>query len=180
MRLDTYSSVGFSRGRPALVEAAWLFLQALLVESFVPGSSHRVLLLRMFGAKIGRGVVIKPGVRVKFPWRLRVGDQAWIGEAVWIDNLADVQIGSHAVVSQGAYVCTGSHDWSKASFDLQVRPVVIADQAWVCARAVVAPGTNVGRGAVVGLGAIVSGTLSAWTIYRGNPAQPTGTRKMST
>jgi putative colanic acid biosynthesis acetyltransferase WcaF len=153
-----------------------LVVQALLVRSFVPGSRHRRLLLRLFGASIGDAVVIKPGLRVKFPWRLRVGDWAWLGEDVWIDNLAEVTIGAHAVVSQGAYLCTGSHDWNRESFDLIVRPIIVGDKAWICACAVVAPGTIVGEGAVVGLGAVVAGALRDWTIYKGNPAVPAGER----
>ena len=145
-----------ARGRPAVVELAWIIVQALLVSSFVPGSAHRRVLLRAFGARIGAGVVIKPGVRVKFPWRLAVGDHSWLGECAWIDNLAEVRIGSNACVSQGAYLCTGNHDWTSPTFDLVVAPIVIGDGAWVGARAVVGPGVTIGRTAVLGLGAVAN------------------------
>ena len=151
--LATFRS-GLDRGRPALVEAAWLVLSALFVASFLPGSAHRRWLLALFGARIGRGVVVKPGVRVKFPWRLEVGDNAWLGEGAWIDNIVPVTIGANACVSQGAYLCTGNHDWSVPSFDLRAAPIVLADGAWVGARAVVGPGVTVGRGAIVALGAV--------------------------
>lgn len=133
-----------------------MLTSALLVRSGVPGSRQRVLALRAFGARIEEGVVIKPHVRVKFPWRLSIGAHSWIGEEVWIDNLADVSIGAHCCVSQGAYLCTGSHDWRSETFDLITEPIRISDGAWICARASVAPGVTIGAGAVVGLGSIIT------------------------
>ena len=170
MRLDQFNNADYHRGRPALVEALWLVAQALFLRSFIPGSLHRRLLLRLFGARIGTGVVIKPGVRVKFPWRLEVGAHAWIGEGVWIDNLAEVKIGAHCCLSQEAYLCTGSHDWSKTTFDLMTAPIIIGEGAWIAARAVVAPGVVVGEGAVLGLASLASKSLEAQGIYRGVPA----------
>jgi putative colanic acid biosynthesis acetyltransferase WcaF len=152
------------------VEALWLLAQAALVRSWMPGSRHRVALLRLFGARIGMGVMIKPGVRVKFPWRLVIGDHAWLGEDVWIDNLAPVTIGSHCCISQGAFFCTGSHDWSSESFDLIVKPITIADHAWIGARATVAPGVCVGEGAVLSLGSVATGDLAPWSVHAGMPA----------
>ena len=170
VRLDQFNNADYHRGRPALVEALWLVAQALFLRSFIPGSLHRRLLLRLFGARIGTGVVIKPGVRVKFPWRLEVGAHAWIGEGVWIDNLAEVKIGAHCCLSQEAYLCTGSHDWSKTTFDLMTAPIIIGEGAWIAARAVVAPGVVVGEGAVLGLASLASKSLEAQGIYRGVPA----------
>ena len=144
--------------------------QALFLRSFIPGSLHRRLLLRLFGARIGTGVVIKPGVRVKFPWRLEIGEHSWIGEGVWIDNLAEVKIGAHCCLSQEAYLCTGSHDWSRTTFDLVTAPILIEEGAWIAARAVVAPGVVVGEGAVLGLASLASKSLEARGIYRGVPA----------
>src|SRR6202008_897922 len=115
-------------------------------SSSIPGTRHRRLLLRMFGAQIGRRVVLKPRMRVKFPWRLRVGDDAWIGEDVWIDNLAEGNIGSPCCISQGAYLCKGSHDWASMEFDLIVKPIVLRNHTWICARAVLSPGVTVGTG----------------------------------
>lgn len=125
----------------------------------------------MFGAKIGRSVVVKPGVKVKFPWRLEIGDHSWIGEDAWIDNLAQVSIGSNACISQGAYLCTGSHDWSSATFDLIVKPITIGDGAWVAAKSIVGPGVTVGEGAVLGLGSTTSKDLEPWCVYAGAPAE---------
>ena len=145
--------------------AFWLIASALLVESWLPGSGWRVAVLRAFGAKIGRGVVMKPGLKVKAPWRFRVGNHTWIGENVWIDNLVEVRIGQDVCISQGTYICTGSHDWSSPKFDLVVKPIEIGDYSWVGAMSRLAPGTIVLEGAVVALGATVSGRLESWSIH---------------
>jgi putative colanic acid biosynthesis acetyltransferase WcaF len=163
--LAAYHVGSFSRGRPAIVVALWLLAEALLLASWIPGSAHRRAVLRLFGARIGRGVVIKPRVRVKFPWRLAIGDHSWIGEGVWIDNLAEVRIGSNACLSQGAYLCTGSHDWSRVSFDLRTAPIVVEDGAWVGAMVSVGPGVTIGREAVATLGMSVLRSLEPRSIH---------------
>lgn len=176
MRLDTFSTAGFDRGASRATEAAWLALSGVLVASWLPGSRWRARLLRAFGAQIGTGVVLKPGVRVKFPWRLSVGDHAWIGEDVWIDNLAEVMIGDHACVSQGSYLCTGSHDWASKTFNLITKPIFVHSKAWVGAKSVIAPGCNVGEGTVLAIGSVASGDLDPWTVYSGSPAKATRMR----
>jgi putative colanic acid biosynthesis acetyltransferase WcaF len=168
--LRDFRNSDFSRGRSKAVEALWLTVQFLFVSSWLPGSQHRTLLLRVFGARIGEGVIVKPGVRVKFPWRLSVGDYSWIGEDVWIDNLAEVSIGANCCISQGAYLCTGSHDWSRRTFDLVTKGIRIADGAWVSAKSVVGPGVTIGEGAVLGLASVATRNIEDWSIYRGNPA----------
>lgn len=165
MKLALFSSRDFDRGATRAKEAAWLILSGVLVESWLPGSGWRCWLLRIFGAVIGTRVTIKPRVRVKFPWRLSVEDDVWIGEAVWIDNLGTVSIGRDVCISQGAYLCTGSHDWCTTTFDLIVRPIVVASHAWIGAMARLAPGTYVGEGAVVGMGAMVSGNLAPYHVF---------------
>jgi len=176
--LAGYMTPTFSRGRPAPVEAIWLLVQWMFVSSWLPGSAHRRLLLKLFGAKVGPGVVLKPGVRVKFPWRLAIGADSWIGEDVWIDNLAAVTIGADCCLSQGAYICTGSHDWSRHTFDLVTKPIEIRDGAWIAARAVVGPGVTVGEGAVLGLGSTATSDLAAWQIHMGVPAVATAARSL--
>jgi len=177
MQLDHFDNVSFYRGRPWGIEIVWILIQSVLVGSWFPGSRYRVWLLRLFGARIGVGVVIKPGLRVKFPWRLIVGDHTWLGEDLWIDNLVNVEIGANCCISQGAYLCTGSHDWNKPTFDLIVKPIRIEDAAWVAARAVVAPGVTIGKGAVLSLGSVATADLLPWTIYQGCPAKPCRRRK---
>lgn len=170
VRLDQYDARGFKRGRPLWVEAAWWLIQAILVRSWIPGTAHRRYLLRLFGAQIGHGVTIKPGARVKFPWRLQIGDYTWIGEDVWIDNLARVEIGNNCCISQGAYLCTGNHSWSSRRFDLDIRPIKIENHTWICAKAIVAPGVTISEGSVLSLGSVASRNLGAWGIYSGTPA----------
>src|SRR5882724_7516618 len=125
------------RGRSRSIEVLWIFFAAPVLASRVMISSKvRVWLLRLFGARIGVNVYIKPGVRVKFPWYLSIGDYCWIGEDVWIDNLAQVSIASHVCVSQGAYFCTGNHDWSERNMRLFSKPIRLETGSWVGARAV--------------------------------------------
>lgn len=165
-RLDKYDNANFSRGRYWLTELLWLTIGDLLVRSRLPGSRLRILVLRAFGASVGRGVVIKPHVRVKFPWRLTIGDHSWIGEDTWIDNLVDVRIGEHVILSQGCYLCTGSHDWRKETFDLIVKPITIGDGAWVCAMARIALGVTVGNSSIVGFGTVLTKDLAPRTFAR--------------
>lgn len=123
-------------------------------------------------------MVIKPGVRVKLPWRLEIGDHSWIGEHVWIDNLAAVSIGADCCVSQGVYLCTGSHDWSAPGFDLVLKPIILEDGSWAAAKSVIGPGVRMKTGAVLTLGAVATADLDAWTLYKGAPAAPAGRREV--
>lgn len=178
--LRSFVNPEFVRGRSPVVEALWLLAQWLFVSSSIPGSWQRRTLLRLFGAQIGQGVIVKPRVRVKFPWRLRVGDFSWIGEDVWIDNLAPVTIGDSCCISQGAYICTGSHNWSSPTFDLIVKSVAIETGVWIAAKAIVAPGVTVHEGAVLTLGSCAQSDLKAWGIYSGSPAARVGERSVRT
>jgi putative colanic acid biosynthesis acetyltransferase WcaF len=153
------------------MQIAWfLFGLPLLRSSLLPWSAPRRAILRAFGAAIGRGVVLKPGVRVKYPWFLSIGDHAWIGEDCWIDNFAQVHIGDHACLSQGVYLCTGNHDWSDRSFGYILRPIHIGDGAWVGARSVVCPGVTISRLAIVTAGSVAHKNIPEREIHGGNPA----------
>ncbi len=178
VRLDLFSNPQFDRGASRIKEFCWLAVSGLLIESWLPGSRWRRLLLRAFGAKIGEGVVIKPRVRVKFPWRLEIGINSWIGESVWIDNLSMVTIGPNCCLSQGAYLCTGSHDWTDQKFGLISAPIVLGNGCWIGAKAALAPGTQLDSGAVLTMKSVASGKLAPWTIYSGNPAESTKPRRM--
>ena len=171
IRLDRFTKRDDVRGRSPLLELAWLISQAIFVSSWHPSSWVRVKVLRLFGAQIGAGVVLKPGVRIKFPWKLKIGDHSWIGESVWIDNLADVAIGSHCCISQGAYLCTGNHDWSLPTFDLIVQPIELNDGTWLGAFSRVAPGVVTGKDAVLSMGGVATSDLDAAMVYAGNPAK---------
>jgi len=172
MRLDLFEDTKsqFDRGAPRYKEIIWMLFGSFLLSSGLPRLWWRAKLLRLFGAKVGKGVVIKAGVRVKFPWRLRIGDYCWIGEGVWIENLADVVIGSQCSISQDVYLCTGSHDWGAKAFDLITRPIRIEDHVWLCAKSVVGLGVTVQEGAILTLGSVAYKDMDAWTIYTGTPA----------
>jgi putative colanic acid biosynthesis acetyltransferase WcaF len=160
MSLADYRNQGYAAGRSAVIQALWYFASLVFFESgWVPLSSMKRWLLRRFGAKIGKRVVIKPHVRIKYPWRLEVGDHSWIGEEVWIDNLADVRIGENVCISQGSYLCTGSHDCHRATFDLIVAPIEIGDEVWMAARAMLLPGAVIAPGVVVAAGSLVTASL---------------------
>lgn len=153
--------------------AAWYFTSLLIFESgWLPWSRMKVFLLRRFGARIGEGVVIKPHVRIKFPWRLVAGNHCWIGQDVWIDNLAPIQLEGNICLSQGAYLCTGSHDHRSSEFDLITRPIHIGEGAWVGARAILLPGVTIGSETVVAAGAVVNRDVEAGLLVAGNPAIP--------
>jgi putative colanic acid biosynthesis acetyltransferase WcaF len=171
-QLDRYRTPpDWHPGESLLVRTLWFCAGApLLSARWLPGSAWRVALLRAFGARIGSGCRLKPGLRVKFPWRLQVGRACWLAEDAWLDNLAPITLGDRVCLSQGAYLCTGNHDFRSPGFDLLLGPISIGSGAWIAARAVLAPGTQVGPGAVVALGAVVSGTVPPGAIVSGNPA----------
>ncbi|MEL6387515.1 MAG: WcaF family extracellular polysaccharide biosynthesis acetyltransferase [Pseudomonadota bacterium] len=176
--LASFQNTEFVRGRSRFTEGLWIVAQALFVSSFIPGGLMRRVVLRAFGATIGKGVTIHPRMRVKFPWKLTIGDNCWFGQDVWIDNLEPVTVGDNVCVSQGAYLCTGSHDWSVPSFDLTARPIALEDGCWIAARTNVGPGVTVGEGAVLTLGSSAYADLSPWTIYSGTPAAALKPRRM--
>ncbi len=177
MDLSRFDRSRFNRDRPWVKEASWLAVSAVLFGTWLPGSWWRRFVLRLFGARVGRGVVVKPHVQIKFPWKLEIGDHSWIGEHTWIDNLDQVTIGANACISQAVYLCTGNHDWSRPDFALILGPIVIEDEAWVGARSTVAPAVRIGRGAVLALGSVAVGDLDPWTVYAGDPVKPVRRRE---
>jgi len=177
MDLSTFRNNDFDRGASRVKELVWLIASELFVSGPIPGSRWRAFLLRAFGAKIADGVVFKPRVRVKFPWRLEIGANSWIGEGVWIDNLAPVCIGCDVCISQDVYLCTGNHDWTSISFDLVTAGITIEDHCWVGARATLAPGTHMQTGAILGLASLGRGHMQDWTIYALGNATEIGPRR---
>jgi len=172
VELSSFDNSWYSPGRSKFVRSIWFFVGLpLLRSSIITSSRFRSVLLRIFGCRIGNGVILKPGIRVKYPWLLEVGNYTWIGEDVWIDNLAMVRIGANACISQGAYLCTGNHDWNDPAFGLIVKPILVSDGAWIGARAILGPGIGIGPGAIAVAGSVVTKDLEAFTIYAGNPAQ---------
>jgi putative colanic acid biosynthesis acetyltransferase WcaF len=179
MHLDQYTIGNYSPGTSLVKQFLWFYVGDFFVQTpWIPSAKFKVIILRLFGAKIGKGVNIKPFVKVKFPWRLIIHDYVWLGERSWIDNLAEVTIESHVCISQNVYLCTGNHNWSKPNFDLITAPIYIENSSWIGANAVVGPGVTVQKGAVLTLGSVTASSLDAMTIYSGNPCQPIKVRVM--
>ena len=152
-------------------QITWYFVNVcFFINPLNPFSSLKCTLLRWFGGKIGKGVVIKPAVNIKYPWKLTIGDYSWIGEKVWIDNLGHVTIGSNVCISQGAMLLTGNHDYTKVSFDLKVSGIVLEDGVWIGAKALVCPGVHAESHAVLAAMSVATKSLEAYTINQGNPA----------
>ncbi len=157
----------------AVKRGLWYLVSLVFFQSYIfPFSGLKCSLLRLFGADIAPGVVIKPNVLIKYPWFLKIGENSWIGEGAWIDNLAEVSIGANVSISQGAMLLTGNHNYKKEAFDLEVYPIVIEDGVWIGAKAVVCPGVVCLSHAVLGVGSIATKNLESFTIYSGNPALP--------
>jgi putative colanic acid biosynthesis acetyltransferase WcaF len=166
--LSGYTTGGFQRGASPLKEAAWWGVRALFFQTPLPWpSALRVALLRLFGA----GVVIRSQVNITFPWRFSAGDHVWIGEEVLVLSLAQVTIESNCCVSQRAFLCTGSHDFSSPAFSLRTSAITIREGSWVAATAFIAPGVTVGPGSMVAAGSVVLADVEPGVIVGGNPAR---------
>ena len=179
VHLAAFSAAGFDKGAGLLKQTAWYFVNALIVRaSWNPFMGIKIALLKMFGARIGRRLIIKNNVNVKFPWKLTIGDDCWIGEGVWIDNLDMVTIGNDVCISQGAMLLTGNHDYTQPSMPYRNAPIRIDSGAWIGAKAVLCPGVNVYANAVLTVGSIATTDMQPATIYQGNPAKEIRKRKM--
>lgn len=178
--LSQYRNPEYDHGAGVLKRLLWhLFSKAFIHSQLPVPVSFKCMILRVFGATIGRGVVIKPNVNIKYPWFLEVGDHAWIGEEVWIDNLVMVKIGPSCCLSQGAMLLTGNHDFSKRTFNLITGTITLEEGVWLGAKTVVCPGVTAGSHAVLVVGAVATKNLEEWTIYRGNPAIPVKKRTVN-
>lgn len=168
--LSSFNNSWYKPGGSLIKRALWYCINAVVINSFMPFGSVRIFWLKLFGAHIGNNVTIKPRVNIKYPWRLKIGDNVWIGESVWIDNLDNVEIGNNVCLSQGSMLLCGNHDYSKSAFDLVTGKITLEDGVWVGAKAVVCPGTIVKSHTVIAVGSVVSGELEAYSVYRGNKA----------
>jgi putative colanic acid biosynthesis acetyltransferase WcaF len=156
LNLREFTGKGYDKGRPLLVQIAWAAIcEPILRKVWVP-TGVRVAVLRAFGATIGSGVLIRHDVRIHWPWKLTVGDDCWIGVDAWLLNLEPISIGSNVCISQGALLCTGSHNARTPSFEFDNAPIVIGDEVWIAARATVLRGVTIGPRSVVGAAALVT------------------------
>jgi putative colanic acid biosynthesis acetyltransferase WcaF len=157
----------------------WYIVNRVIYESFIPYPLKlKVYFLKLFGARIGEGFVIKPKVSIKYPWLLDIGNHVWIGEKVWIDNLAKIKIENNVCISQGAMLLCGNHNYKKATFDLIVGEIVLEEGAWVGAKSVVCPGVTLKSHAILAAGSIATQDLEPYSIYQGNPAIKIRERKI--
>lgn len=178
MQLKHYTTGEYTPGASVMKQLFWFFIGAPLVEThLIPFSNFKIFLLRCFGATIGQGVRLKPGVKIKFPWRLTVGNHCWLGENSWLDNVAPISLEDDVCLSQGVYLCTGNHDWNHPHFQLMPAPIHIQSGSWIAAKAMIGPGVVVGQGAVLCLGSVAHKSLEPMTIYAGNPSVPITKRK---
>ena len=149
----------------------WVISHLIFSNPFTP-SSFRPTILRIFGATVGTGVIIRRGVRVHFPWNLEIGDNSWIGEEVWFINHEKVTVGSDVCISQRSIICSGGHDYRSASLEYAHKPVTITDGAWVCLDAKVLPGVTIGECSVVSAGEIVRNSLPDYSMLVGGQVRP--------
>lgn len=160
------------RGRNAIVVQAWWFVQAVF---FRPSPQvfygWRRFLLRLFGAKIGKNVIIRPSVTITYPWKVAIGNHSWVGDDVVLYSLGNISIGENAVISQKSYLCSGSHDYMKRDFPIYAEPIKICDQVWVATDVYIAPGVTIGKGSVIGARSSVFKDIPENKICLGSPAK---------
>lgn len=161
------------RGRPSWFVQLWWIVQSTvfgLSPQFMYGL--RRFILRLFGAKIGKNVLIRPSARITYPWKVTIGDRAWVGDEAVLYSLGEITIGEDSVVSQKCYLCAAGHDYRKPGFDIFAAKVVVGNQVWIATDVFVAPGVKIGDGAVIGARSSVFGDIPAFMVCYGNPAKP--------
>ena len=170
VKLDSYNNEWYDPGGK-IKRIVWYLINMFFFKTMLPFPSQiKTALLRVFGAKVGKNVIIKSDVNIKYPWFLSVGNNVWIGENVWIDNLTYVTIKDDVVLSQGCYLLTGSHDYKKETFDLKIDAIILENGVWVGAKATVSPGVVCQTHSVLTLGSVAAQDLDAYGVYQGNPA----------
>ncbi|MFT3919798.1 WcaF family extracellular polysaccharide biosynthesis acetyltransferase [Cloacibacterium sp.] len=178
-RLENFDSSVFDKEASKIKILTWFFVNALIVKaSWNPFMKIKIFFLRLFGAKIGKSLIIKNNVNIKFPWKLKIGDNVWLGENSWIDNLDHVTIGNNVCISQGALLLTGNHDYTLPTFDYRNAPIILEDGVWIGAKAIVCPGVTCKTHSILCVGSIASKNLEAFKIYQGNPAINLRDRKL--
>lgn len=168
--IDPRSAPSFSL-RNRLARALWTLAYHVLFR-WVPAPLHgvRAGILRCFGARLGSGCHVYPRARIWAPWNLIMGDRACLANDVICYSMAPISIGRDAIVSQGAHLCAGTHDYESPTFQLYAKPIVVADSVWICAEAFVGPGVEIGEGAVLGARAVAFKDIPPWSVWSGNPA----------
>lgn len=172
-RLELFTLPAQFRGRSGVYVQLWWLVQALFFKP-LPQICFplRRFILRTFGARIGSGVRIRPGVEVTYPWKVSIGENSWIGDNVTLYSLGEINIGHNTVVSQNSYICAADHDYSDLAFAIRARPVTIGDEVWVASDVWVGPGVTIGAGAIVGARSTVTRDQPAAMVCAGSPCKP--------
>lgn len=177
--LKTFRLPAGFRERDALTVQLWWFVQATLFRcSPQIAYGFRAWLLRLFGAQVGVRTVIRPSVRITYPWKVKIGDYAWIGDNAELYSLGEIVVGSNAVISQRSYLCAADHDFRCPDFPIQAKKIVIGEQAWLATDVFVGPGVTIGAGAVVGARSSVFKDMPVGTVCMGSPCRPVKPRQM--
>lgn len=168
--LEKYDQSWFIRGRKGAYILLWWLLQSIIFPLTLHNADKlRCSLLRLFGAVIGKGVKIRPTARFTYPWKVSIGDHSWIGDDVVFYSLDEITIGSHSVISQKSYLCTGSHDPSDPTFKLIVAPILIENGVWIAADCFIAPGVKIGSNSVIGVRSTVLSSILEGQVAWGSP-----------
>jgi putative colanic acid biosynthesis acetyltransferase WcaF len=179
IHLDRYDQSWYSRGRSVFVVMLWELVQMVLIHgSLHPMYAWRRFWYRVFGARIGAHVLIRRTVICNYPWNVTIGEHSWIGDGATLYALESITIGSHVVISQQAYLCSGSHDHRDPAFGLVVKPITVEHGAWIALGALIMPGVRVGEGAVIAARAVLTRDAAPWTLHRGAPAVAVGPREL--
>jgi putative colanic acid biosynthesis acetyltransferase WcaF len=177
--VKNFDTKDFVIGASWVKQILWYLTSCLFFRSgLVPFSAVLVSILKLFGAKIGQDVRIKPFIYIKYPWKLEIGDYSWLAEC-FIENLDFVTIGKNCCISQKAMLMTGNHNYKKSSFDLITQAIVLEDGVWIGANSSVCPGIICKSHSVLALGAVATKNLDAYSIYQGSPAVKVRDRVMS-
>jgi putative colanic acid biosynthesis acetyltransferase WcaF len=168
------------RGRGVIRTQLWWTAHATLFR-LSPKFMYRFrrVLLRCFGARIGRGVLIRPTATITYPWKLAIGDHSWLGDETVVYNLAQVNIGSNVAIAHRVYLCTGCHSTDKVTFDITGSPIIVEDEVWLADDVFVGPGVSIGRGAVIGARSSVYKDMPGGMICYGSPCVPKRRREMA-
>ena len=165
-----FNTGDFKIGASLLKQLLWYFTDVIFFKSrIIPFSSILVFLLRLFGSKVGKDVRIKPGIHIKYPWKLKIGNYSWLADC-YIENLDWVRIGENCCISQQAILITGNHNYKRRHFDLIIAPILIEDGVWIGAGSKLGPGITLGTHSVLSMGSVATKNLDPYSIYQGNPA----------
>lgn len=177
--LHSYDQSWYDRGRPGWYVLLWWLVQSIVFPiTPQPLNQVRCGVLRLFGAKVGKGVLVRPTARFTYPWKVEIGDYSWIGDNVVFYSLDRISVGSHCVISQKSYLCTGSHDLSDRAFGLVTKTIEIGHGVWIATDCFIAPGVQIGSNAVIGARSTVLKSMPAQSVCWGSPCRSHYLREM--